>query len=263
MAVSEEKDEQKHVLLTDTIIVASTTVLAYLFAFNFEYGIASTYHIPEGMIDVSLSTAIIAWSGFIGLLPVIIGISNVTSPIILQLPRPLRSFLIHIVLSLSFLAFVLTVFNIWHLWLQYSGLTIVAQLMFLLSVLRSRRRNKKPFLTVLEEGMHAASQNTHIYNRVNMWFGKWGKVIFALVLIGYVVSFYLGVFYANWNPKYLVRHSNPEMVVLRIYGDKMICAKFDRSKKELQKDIFILKASDDSTTSYKMETIGPLHSIPE
>jgi hypothetical protein len=61
--------------------------------------------------------------------------------------------------------------------------------------------------------------------------------------------------------EFMVTNTVPEMVVLQIYGDNMICAPFDRNAKEVQRRFSIIKMASDSKLVLSLENIGPLHSI--
>jgi hypothetical protein len=55
----------------------------------------------------------------------------------------------------------------------------------------------------------------------------------------------------------------PEVVVLRIYGDYLITAPFDRSTKEFEKKLYLLKISEMAKTPLTYERVGPLRVRPE
>jgi len=49
------------------------------------------------------------------------------------------------------------------------------------------------------------------------------------------------------------------MVVLRIYGDKMVCAPFDRSNGEVERSFVILKVAEDPDLVLHIDKVGPLN----
>jgi hypothetical protein len=57
--------------------------------------------------------------------------------------------------------------------------------------------------------------------------------------------------------------SLPEVVVLRVYGDYLFAAPFDRSTKEVKKERFILKISEIADRPFTTEQIGPLQVMPQ
>ena len=58
--------------------------------------------------------------------------------------------------------------------------------------------------------------------------------------------------------EFLVANTSPEMVVLRIYGDHLICAPFDRATKEAQRSYSVLNVADDPQLMVRLEKVGPL-----
>ncbi|MCX5998276.1 MAG: hypothetical protein NTU41_01435 [Chloroflexi bacterium] len=57
---------------------------------------------------------------------------------------------------------------------------------------------------------------------------------------------------------YLVLESTPELVVLRDYQDHLVCARFDRETKTVQRDFVVLTTASEAGRSLKVERIGPL-----
>jgi hypothetical protein len=54
----------------------------------------------------------------------------------------------------------------------------------------------------------------------------------------------------------------PEVVVLRIYGEYLITAPFDRSTREFEKKLYLLKISDMTKLPLTLEKVGPLKVKP-
>lgn len=76
------------------------------------------------------------------------------------------------------------------------------------------------------------------------------------MLIVIWVSHYLGIYHAKTKENYLIVSEDPELVVLRIYGDRMVTAAFDRKSKVVENKFVIRDISDGLTL--KMGQIGPL-----
>jgi hypothetical protein len=55
----------------------------------------------------------------------------------------------------------------------------------------------------------------------------------------------------------------PEVVVLRIYGDYLITAPFDRPGHTFEKKLYLLKISEMATVPLTYEEIGPLKVKPD
>ena len=90
-------------------------------------------------------------------------------------------------------------------------------------------------------------------------------ILMLLFIFGYFLAVTAGTVDAVKRTDFLVIHSNPEIFVLRIYGDLAIGAPFDRSAKELEdkftSDLTVLQKNiDRQKKSGKVvlrETISP------
>lgn len=82
--------------------------------------------------------------------------------------------------------------------------------------------------------------------------------IFAFSLYLTFLSFSAGMSQAQREDMFLVMKTNPEQVVLRVYGDTMIVAPFDRETKIVQKTFMVRTVGDDPATLFRFESVGPL-----
>jgi hypothetical protein len=57
---------------------------------------------------------------------------------------------------------------------------------------------------------------------------------------------------------FLVPSVNTSSVVLRIYGDRLICAQFDRQTRHTQDSFFVIQLGNDPDLRFTMEEVGPL-----
>jgi hypothetical protein len=51
---------------------------------------------------------------------------------------------------------------------------------------------------------------------------------------------------------------SPELVVLRTYGDYFIAAPFNRTTREVEKKVYLLKLAEMGKTPLQLEKVGPL-----
>lgn len=84
------------------------------------------------------------------------------------------------------------------------------------------------------------------------------KLIITFILIGALsLGFMFGSNDARSKKDYLVVSGSPEMAVVKIYGDNIIMAQFNRGSKTLEKNFMINKVGQTSD-KYRLEHIGPL-----
>jgi len=85
-------------------------------------------------------------------------------------------------------------------------------------------------------------------------------IIIALLILFSIISTAIGIVQAVTKEEYNVVNTSPEMVVLRIYGDNIICAPFNRISKKIYKD-YVVKNINDFNLVMTLEKIGPLSAI--
>jgi len=85
-------------------------------------------------------------------------------------------------------------------------------------------------------------------------------IVIALLIMLSIISSAIGIVQAVTKEEYYVVNTSPEMVVLRIYGERIICAPFNRISKKIYKN-FVIKSINDFGLVMTLEKIGPLSSI--
>ena len=93
---------------------------------------------------------------------------------------------------------------------------------------------------------------------------KTGNTVFLLIgmlILGTVLVTMAGRGKALQQTNFPVTNTVPEMAVLRVYGDNMICAPFDRKTREVKKTFSVLKIGEDSKLIISIENIGPLKPV--
>jgi len=94
--------------------------------------------------------------------------------------------------------------------------------------------------------------------RLSKIFGRKNIVLIINLILCVSLTQLAGEIAASYKMRFFVIPDNPQKVVLRIYGDNLICASFDREAKILYKDISVYKSTDLQIQNMKFEIIGPL-----
>jgi hypothetical protein len=87
---------------------------------------------------------------------------------------------------------------------------------------------------------------------------KFFLTLFVWVYAGLSTSFIAGTLHAKVRTRFLVLSSSPETVVLGIWGDTVVTARFDRNTKTVKEDFTVIKISDHTPLNVRMEKVGPL-----
>ena len=77
------------------------------------------------------------------------------------------------------------------------------------------------------------------------------------LVVGVLTSFAIGRRRALTQTHFLIPTDTPDLVVLRIYGDLLVCSPFDRNTRRAE-STFVLRKASDGTCELKLEKIGPL-----
>ena len=90
-------------------------------------------------------------------------------------------------------------------------------------------------------------------------FGRTLRLFVGLAVILSVCSFMKGMEDALTAPVYyVVGQEEQELVVLRMYGDRAICATFDRKTNSVDPKFFVLKVADGLKQPLRSEFLGRL-----
>jgi hypothetical protein len=68
----------------------------------------------------------------------------------------------------------------------------------------------------------------------------------------------MGAANAGRQTEFLVSHSSPQTIILRIYGDNLIGAPFDEKTKSVKSSFFVFKITSDYQKELSLEKVGPL-----
>jgi hypothetical protein len=120
-------------------------------------------------------------------------------------------------------------------------------------------REKGSYLERLKATRESEDKFIQDSDYVWRYFSYKGVIAFSYFWIIYSVTYNVGHQEAFKKKEFLVYAGSPEMVVLRIYGDNLICAPFDREKKEVQRSFTVIKIGESPKTMLNLEIIGPLH----
>lgn len=115
------------------------------------------------------------------------------------------------------------------------------------------------YLDKLEAQEKTENQFTDSYVILRNRFGNDSLLIIIAFLVGLSTALSAGTAEAIKQENFLVTNTTPELVVLRIYGDDLICVPFDRNTGEIEQNFTVLKKTGESGLSLKLENLGQLH----
>jgi|WetSurMetagenome_2_1015567.scaffolds.fasta_scaffold12007_5 hypothetical protein len=105
------------------------------------------------------------------------------------------------------------------------------------------------------KGLEQVLKFTYLRSRV----GRQMLLLLFLFMIGFLISFSLGESEALNQEVFLVPTSHPNSIVVRNYGDKIICIDLGKEEKNLPNYFFVLQLGADPDVLFVAQKIGPLN----
>lgn len=252
-----KKQITKH-WVSEGLIIAACSIVAYLLTFVYEAGFARFFRIPLEFITLNL-TSIFVVAG--ALLVVVIFLFLLTELIFTILNRgdnPIYRGVVRLIPVFLLFAALLFLYGVqWREWIW------IAVVMIMLAFLEFgfpliTQRHKIHYRDKLEAQEEVERQVETPIDRAIWRMGSTAIIIILCLWLGLSISYHAGHAAALKQDEFLVATTSPEMVVLRIYGDKLICAPFERATKEVQRSFIVLKVAEDPKLMLRLEKVGPL-----
>jgi hypothetical protein len=275
--------------ITEGIAIAGITAIAYFWTLYYELGFSAYFSIPYEFISLSPAGVLVTAGRFL-LIPIVIFLLVM----FLDAIYPFHIYLSGLVTRFErrsprnrvivvFCAFVVaSALVFWavspmeSVWLRYVGRIIAGLILvafFVLPLFRQRGIKGTYWDKLIADNTPHPRINTE--NSTPSPSPAPGLGAFTDVIL--IVIILISIIYGNnlflWGGRadaqrkeefQIVPQSSdvPEVVVLRVYGDYLLTVPFDRSTKEVEKKLFILKVSEMAKTPLIREKVGPLQVKP-
>jgi hypothetical protein len=247
--------------LSEATIIAASPVAAYFVTFAYHAGHAQFFGIPRELVTVDLKMFVLASSSLV----LIAGVCLTLSLLFFGFwPHGKRDSVLYRRAVALFPSFFLSVMLIltsdlrrWYNW--FAAVIPLAILVFVLFVVPLLLRSNKGTSLADRLETHERSQRDDSVFDYYMRQGMGVLLVTGVwVYIAVQVAYALGESESKRQTDFFVRSTSPETVVLSIYGDCAITAKFSRDKKTVEKNIMVVKITEAPTVAMHSERIGPL-----
>jgi hypothetical protein len=251
--------------LTEGVILAAAPVFGYLLVFAYEAGFCSIFGIPPEFISLNTVTVIIAALGIAVTFALLFALSTFETTVLgyfyKRIPFLFLSALRKTVSTLLIGGMILYMIKAPTKHWLFLFLLVLVNFIVGIAV---------PYITIRRQEGHC--NVSKIYERNIKENAKTFEnylrqsvvmtIILVLMFIALLfLSFSTGQIKAKSQDKFLIVHSVPETVVLRIYGDNLICAPFERGRKQVTRSFVIRKMGDNPDIILNVEMVGPLRSL--
>jgi hypothetical protein len=234
-------------------------MVGYFLYFFYEIGYCGSFGVPLLFIKMDLTAALIFTGALIAISPLIILLIAAGVEYLKpdesehRVVRALRLYLPMGALVISAMA----IYNVhWHRWIWYVVvLSILIAGDFIIALFGPR---DTPYLARLEGPFGILTGRGTIWHVAKAKIGTELTVLIASICLGTILVNALGESVAFHQERFTVPSCSPDSVVVRMYGDKILCARFEPSTKKVLKEIFVLTVGADSNISFETKLLGPL-----
>ena len=255
-----EKKAAKRPFVSEAVIIACSPLVAYLLTFIYEAGFAGVFKIPLGFVELNLTTVFTMAAAVAATLFIVLIFFN---PVYIFAVAPFRgkkyinrriAGLVPILIL--FLASLILFGSLWKKWIiPLIFLIVFISVAFFLPLIT--QRSKGSYLEKIKADA-GSTEPEDLYGSLERHLGwKYFYYLFCFFIF-FLIVYSAGQAKAMKEKEFLVLASSPDTVVLRIYGDNIICAPFNRSAKEVQRSFIIHKVGETPPLELRLEKIGPL-----
>ncbi len=247
--------------LTKGLSISILPALAYFLEFKYEQGYCANFGIPSYLIKPDITTVLIFFSALWGISTILIFLIDSWIGLTEE-PQEGQSPFQHFLRIYGPFLMILGIFSSIYgghfrewMWVGIIILVFTAS-DFLIAALY--KDGNTPFLSRLRGPAHFFLSKGTAYSIIKSRFGTGIFVIFLVMSLGSQVCNSLGNAEALAQKTFLIPSSYPDMIVVRVYGDRVICSQFDKKLKKPLKKFAVLQFGKDVSTIFSAEDVGPL-----
>lgn len=259
---AEKKVEPRNFPLPEALAIAIASSIVYLLSFLYERGYATHFGIPPQFVSVSLTNLLIFGAAAFTFLYTATNLAGAILPLTRHQHPYLAFHLPRVVVFFFLLVIFPLLLFVGSGWMMVVAITASCWLVlvFFVSITPLLGKGKKGWKDRLDAAQEAAMREPPtIYDHISARSGIPNFNLYvAALIIATLLAGLVGLSEATRQRDFLITNTTPEMVVLRVYGENMICARFDRQNKEVKKSFSILKVAEDPKLLLNLERIGPL-----
>lgn len=248
--------------LNEGMALVITPALAYYFAFTYESAYCNTFNIPVHFIRPDITTVLVYATILFGLYFILIPVFDVLADAVTFSLIPINNIWVRLLKLffplLMFFGLILVIYK--EQWKTLIPITLIFIGIFLVDILVAWlfRDKTKSFAKQLDTGIELFFRSGTPLCIIRSRFGAKVTTVLFLIIVGIIVSRSLGNAAALNQKVFLMPSSHPNTVVLRQYGDKIICSPIDMDKKKVTKSFIIMTVGSDSNTVFELREVGPL-----
>lgn len=254
-----ESDSNTPSFFSEGLTIAAVSVFSYMLTFLYEYGYCGVMGIPVALISVDLTSAFVVVGLLFLLLSFVWIIAEWLHRIWPKAPSVYHRIMARYSVNISVLLFLIFLFGTRvseYIVFAIIGLSLLAG-DFLVPLIA--HRDLKTYKEKLEAAESLEGQEFLLARKALSAMGSRGKVLIFGIFLMYI-SMNLGRGYAYKQNAFYVISGEPPLAILRIYGDRFVCARVNRSANEIS-EFEVISTNDLKGHTISLEAIGPLEKI--
>ncbi len=262
-------DNNEKKVLSEGVLLAAIPFLGYLTVFIYEFGFATYFGIPYEFIQPSFTSICLVTAIIIGVLLFGFVFGHCFSVGLLTIfpikDGPLLRAIKRVTLPLLVLLFFIFFYG--KDWKGYFGLMtifiIITFFEFLCPFLTCKDKKSYSEKLIGQEEIEkmVEPEFRKFFDYIDSKFGKQIVSIFLITSFLLLLVYQVGLIKAK-QKEYFWQLEDDQKIVIRIYGDNLICADFDAEKHILDGQFNIVKISSEKKLSLKMKKVGKLKTNP-
>jgi hypothetical protein len=253
--MEEQKSEPRK--LPDSFLIAAIAPIAYLYSFIFEAGSITVYKIPIEFISITLMNIFIAGLSFIiiGIILIVIIdmitaiFQNNENPIVIRLSQIFPIF----IGTLAYIFFVLgtplarSLIGIVVGWIYILYMQLVHPLITQRHI--HGYRNK----LLAESKIKGKGILTDLAKKFRSYY-----MLTFYLMISLFITYYAGMSSSYQKTTYLVTNTSPEMIVLKVYSNRLIVAPLNIKDRTISSEFVIINLDNENVPILTLENIGQI-----
>jgi hypothetical protein len=253
----------QRVTLTDTLVVASVPVLAYVLHFTYTAGYVTAFGLPTALIEFNLNDLFVAIAALAMLGFTVYFFGDAAFSLVRDLKEPIREACLRVFGAyVFFIALFMLLTPTWGKWLPALAVLVLLSLLEFGMPLITQC-GKGSYLEKLRAWQQKRLQreaDTSYVSPVTRLVRFLGPGVILIPIAAYLV-FQAGRASAVNATEFRVASTSPESVVLYMTDSKLVVAPFDRTTQTIESCFTIIPISDNpglADIQFRLEKVGPL-----
>lgn len=246
------------------IAMIISPAFGFLIAYQYESRFCEAFNIPKEFIELSWLTILSAFSAIVGIFTLLFLVTNVLFMIFGNIETEGKEIIQAKVIRIApvtLLAFssLLLYRTLWRESLWMIGMAVFLFFLEFVLPLITERKVKgylKKFIANEERDAYANKKSLF-----SIMFSEQSNnilIVFVVLIMIWIIAGMAGNSNAKLQRDFLIPSTYPEAVVLRVYGDNLVCAQFDRSSKEIDNAFFVIRVDEVPKPRLTLNEVGPL-----